>query len=106
MKCEKNNGIFNIISSKGNLEIINKILNSQKPIQFKEFKLITNPITKKKYSTRTISNKLKILEENGLIETKFIENIKRKTFGYRLTEKGIQAINIIKEAEEKYKKIN
>ena len=106
MKVEKNLEIFNMISSTINFEILNKIYNSNKPIQFKELRFLKNPKTSKNFSTKTISNRLKEFEEIGIIETQSIENTKRKNFGYSMTKKGIETINILKEAEEKYKKIN
>ncbi len=105
MKIEKNTDFFHMIISSGNVEILKKLLKSQKPTQFKELKTIVNPRTCKKYSSRTISKSVKILENENMIKNEVIKKSKPKTSGYKITEKGIESFYIIKEAEEKYKKL-
>ena len=105
MKTEKNKPFFNTLFSKSNIEIIKELQKSNSPLQFKDLKLIANPKTDKKYSTRTISESLKELEEYKIITNQVMTKSKRKTVGYIITEKGKQTFNIIKEAEEKYKKL-
>lgn len=86
-------------------EILNFIKNSNAPIQFKEFKTLTNPITKKKFSTSTLSIKLKNFEEKGLVTKQIIEKKSPSVIGYLLTEKGNKTIEILKETENYYKKL-
>lgn len=106
MNSEKNKLFFNTLFSKSNIEIIKELQKSNNtPLQFKDLKLIANPKTNKKYSTRTISQSLKELEEEEIISNQIITKNKRRTVGYIITEKGKQTLNIIKEAESKYKKL-
>lgn len=86
-------------------EIFNFINNSEKPIQFKDFKTLTNPITFKKFSTSTLSIKLKEFENEGLIKKEIISKNGRTVIGYLLTEKGNKTIEILKETENHYKKL-
>lgn len=86
----------------GNYEIMKSLFTSQKPLQFKDLKNLKNPKTEKKYSTRTIAESLKLLEEKDLIRNEITTNNKRRKYlGYSLTDKGKGAIQILKETEEK-----
>ena len=92
--------------SNGNIEIL-EFLNNNSPIQFKDIRNLTNPKTRKKFSSRTVSIRLKELEENGDIENRIIKNKnKRKIIGYSITEKGMKSLNIIKETQSKFEKLN
>ncbi len=105
MKTKIENGFFDLILSKSNLEIIKELQKSKTPLQFKDLKTLTNPKTTKKYSTRTISESLKELEENFLITNEIVTKNKRKTLGYAITQKGEKTLEILKEAQSKYEKI-
>lgn len=85
--------------------LLNFIKNSNGPLQFKEFKTLTNPVTKKKFSTSTLSIKLKNFEEKGLITKQIIEKKTPTVIVYLLTEKGNKTLNILKETEDNYKKL-
>ena len=104
-KVEKAQDFFKIILSKGNLLILEKLSLEKSTIQFKHFKLLINPKTGKKYSTRTISESLKELDSLGLIENEIVTSTRGKTIAYSLTKKGESTYDIVKDAEEKYKKI-
>jgi len=105
MNTEKKPLFFDMIFSKSNLEIIKELQKNNSPLQFKDLKFIKNPQTNKKYSTRTISESLKELEETGIITNEVIIKSNRKRIGYKVTEKGKITLKILKEAEEKYKKL-
>ena len=94
-----------ILFSKSNFEILKLLQKKSEPIQFKELKFIKNPQTTKTYSTRTIAASLKELEEKGLIENQIIKNKTKKSLGYQLTNTGKKTYLILKETEEKLKKL-
>lgn len=106
MNSKKNSINFNTLFSKSTIKIIEELQKSTQPLQFKDFKTLENPKRNNgKYSSRTISESLKDLEEIGLIENQIITKNKRKTFGYSLTKKGKETFNILKEAQSKYEKL-
>ena len=106
MNFEKKFNFFNTLLITRNQVILNEFLKLNKPLQFKDFKLIINPNTEKKYSTKTISKSLKELESEGLIQNEIMMNSKKKVLGYAITKKGIESIDILKETEIKLKKIS
>lgn len=106
MNSTKNVIFFNTLFSKSNIEIIKELQKSNSPLQFKDLKMLQNPKTNKKYSSRTISESLKELEEQKIIQNQIISKNKRKTIGYAITKKGKETFNIIKEAQSKYEKLN
>ncbi|MFW5704215.1 MAG: winged-helix domain-containing protein [Nanoarchaeota archaeon] len=89
----------------GNLEVLKSLAKAGKPLQFKDLKLITNPKTSRKYSTRTIAESLKMLEDKKMIRNEVITGRARKAVGYILTDKGNDAMSILRETEEKLKKL-
>jgi len=105
MNFEKTGDFFNTIFITRNQIILKELIKLQKPLQFKDFKLIINPETNKKYSTRTISKSLKELEEEGLIQNEIIKTSKRSVLAYSITNKGSDSIEILKETEIKLRKI-
>jgi len=105
MKVSKNLDFFHIFLSQGNIQIIKKLINSNQPVQFKELKLLVNPKTTKKFSTRTISKNLRFLEDQEIIENKTIEKSKPKKQGYFVTQKGIESYYLVKETEDRYNKL-
>lgn len=100
---DKNNEII-FFFQKGNLEIM-KSLDSTGPMQFKELRELKNPATGKKFSSATVAQRLKELEEKKYITNEVIKNKNRKRLGYTLTPKGKNTLGILKETEEKLEKI-
>lgn len=96
---------FKIILPKGNFIILNKLNFKDTPTQFKHLKLLINPKTGKKFSTRTISESLKNLDNLGLIKNTIVNSPKRKVIAYSLSNKGKQTLEIFNEAQSKYKKL-
>lgn len=105
MKVENKINFFSIISKPGNVEILKFLKQTNKTTQFKELKLLFNPKKEGKFSSATISKSLKELEKLGFIKSEIIKNKSRKTQGYILTNSGNETASIVKEAEEKYQKI-
>ena len=100
----KKQNILSFYLLKGNVEIL-KFLDNNSPMQFKDIRDITNPKTSKKFSSRTVSLRLKELENSGDIKNEIVINSKRKSIGYAITEKGRQSLEIIRETEKKFEKL-
>lgn len=86
-------------------DILELTTKKDSPIQFKDFKFLRNPKTNKSYSSSTITAKLKELTKEKLIEPIIIKNKSPIQYGYTSTEKAKKALELIKETEEKYKKL-
>jgi DNA-binding HxlR family transcriptional regulator len=99
------NNFFEIINKSGNIEILKYLDKNKKAIQFNELKIISNPKKKTKFSTRTISESLKKLEDEKFIEATIFSKNKRKVIGYKITDKGSKTLEIINDSVEKYKKL-
>jgi len=90
---------------KGNIEIL-KYLENNSPIQFKDIRNLTNPKTKKKFSSRTVSLRLKELEESGDVTNEIIlSKNKKKSIGYTITDKGKKSLEILRETQAKFEKL-
>lgn len=87
---------------KGNFEVLKSL--EQTPMKFKDLRNLINPITQKKYSSRTIALRLKELESTGDIQNAILTK-PRKTVGYQITDKGKKALRILKETQEKFEKL-
>lgn len=96
---------FNFYALKGNLEILKYLNNSKKPEQFKNLRNLINPNTTKKFSSKTIAQRLNELEEKGIIGNVIIIDKRKKYVGYTLTDKGKNTYEILKETAEKLEKI-
>lgn len=90
----------------GNLVILESLYNSSRPMQFKELRDLVNPRTNKKFSSSTIALKLKELENKGVIENEVYKDKKKKVVAYSISNRGKETYLVLKETEEKLKKIN
>lgn len=100
-----NESKINFLYNNCTLNILTYIKNSNSAVQFKELRFLSNPKTNKKYSSSTISEKLKKLQEENLIEKIVIKNKSPTRNGYILTEKSKKTFEILKETEDKYSKL-
>lgn len=92
--------------TKGNLVILESLLNSSTPMQFKDLRELVNPKTNKKFSSSTMASKLRELEEKGAIKNEIFKAKNRKVLGYAISKSGKETFLILKETEEKLKKIH
>lgn len=86
-------------------DILDYINKNTSAVQFKELKTLSNPKTNKKYSSSTISEKLKDLTNENLLEKVIIKNKSPTQNGYILTLKAKKALELLKETENEYKKL-
>lgn len=96
---------LSLFLSKGNMEILKFLENQEIPIKFKELRELENPNTKKKYSSATIATSLKELEQKDIITNEIKIKNKKKIIGYSITSKGKKTLSILRETEEKLKKL-
>lgn len=102
---EKKENILSFYLTKGNLEIL-AFLENNSPVQFKDIRNLTNPKTSKKFSSSTVSKRLKELEFNGDIKNEIVKSIfKRKSIGYAITKKGKKSLEILRETQTKFEKL-
>ena len=96
---------LNMILSEGVLDLL-EFLGDGKPRYFKQFRELENERTGSKYSPTTISSRLKGLIKQGLVEHTLTETgTGRKVAGYRITRKGVKALKLSHEYENKLRKI-
>jgi len=103
MNVKNQVAFYNMLASKGNFEIIKSLVKSNKPLQFKDFKILNNTKRDGKFSTRTISASIKELESLNLIKNVIIKNNNKKLVGYEITKKGELTYIILKETQNKIK---
>ena len=96
---------LNMILSEGVLDLL-EFLGDGKPRYFKQFRELKNERTGRKYSPTTLSSRLRELIKQGLVEHTITETgTGRKVAGYKITKKGIKALKLSNEYENKLKKI-
>jgi DNA-binding HxlR family transcriptional regulator len=78
-----------LITKRGTLEILIPLCCTTNPVRHKQFKQ-----TMKGFSTRTLSNRLKELEKNGILERQRYNEIPPRV-EYRLTNKGQELVESI-----------
>lgn len=96
---------LNMMLSEGSINILAEAKTGQ-ILSFKTLRSITNPRTGRKYSSSTISKRLKELVEAGALEETPTSSQKgRKIVGYRITNSGRKALELSYEYEEKLKRV-
>lgn len=98
-------GFANLMYSESNIKILQEIDDAKGPMQFKTLRDLKNPKTNKKFSSSTIASKLKELEEGGLLENEVVQTKSKKVLGYVLTDTGKSALSILRETEQKLKRL-
>jgi DNA-binding HxlR family transcriptional regulator len=97
-----------LVTKRGTLEIIMPLCCSTNPVRYKTFRQAM-----KGFSTRTLSNRLKELEKNGIVERQSYNEIPPRV-EYMLTTKGVELVESVadlllwmrKWADSKDEKIN
>lgn len=82
----------------GTIHILEE-MKKRKSTRFKDLEDLTNPRTKKKYSPNTLSKRLKELEKYGLIKETIVKSEKGRIISYIVTDKGLQFLEIVNQAE-------
>ncbi len=95
---------LNFLNSGGKYQML-LFLEKKEKLQFNQFKVIENPKREGKLSPKTISESLKLMEEENLIEKEIILKNKRNVICYKLSDKGKEYLDFIKEAEVNFNKI-
>ncbi|MGB7532501.1 MAG: hypothetical protein WA977_05920 [Halobacteriota archaeon] len=92
--------LLNMILSEGSLEIL-EIAKDGEPKHFTDFRELVNSRTGKVFSPNTISTRLKELVEVGALK-RIITKTKRErdVVGYKITSKGLKALDISYRYEE------
>jgi len=92
--------LLNMILSEGSLEIL-EIAKDSEPKHFTDFRELVNSRTGKVFSPNTISTRLKELVEVGALK-RIITKTKRErdVVGYKITSKGLKALDISYRYEE------
>ncbi len=105
MNRENKKTMIELFASKSNYGIIRELKRTSRALQFKDFKLLINPKSNRKYSTKTIAFCLNELKKNGIVKNEIVETGRRSHLGYCITPKGYFACQILEEAEKNYQKL-
>lgn len=90
-----------MILSEGTLDLL-EFMKDEKPKYFKQFRELRNERTNRKYSPSTISSRLKELITLGAVERAITKTeTGREVAGYEITKKGIEALELSYEYENK-----
>jgi len=96
---------LNLMMNVGSIDLLEKAKGGQ-PVSFKTFRETINHETGKKYSSSTISTRLRELVKAGAIEMVPIESESgRKVVGYKITKSGSKALELSYEYEKKLRNI-
>lgn len=97
---EKDLKWLKMLLAEGSLDILEH-LKGKGPAQFKDFSILKNKRTGKKFSPNTLSARITELEEMGAIRAGSIKTDRKRVLGYELTERGTRIIETAYEFEGK-----
>ncbi len=94
---------LDMILSEGTLDLLES-MKDEKPKYFKQFRELKNERTSSGYSPSTISTRLKELINIGAVERVITKTeTGREVAGYKITQKGITALQLSYDYEERLK---